>query len=78
MASPTNKSLKNEILKDRTGDIARLRRLGITDFALRTFLVQVEEGQPREQALRALLEGRPLTSEEKNLVRGVLNRLCPE
>ena len=65
----------DEILKDSTGDITRLRRLGITDFALMRFVVHVREGKPREQALRVLLNGRSLTRREKDLVRSVVDRL---
>ena len=39
-----------------------------------TFMVHVREGQPREQAVRALLDGRSLTRREKDLVRAVVNR----
>lgn len=64
-----------EILKDATGDIAKLRRLGVTDFAIITYIVRVREGQPRDQAVRALLEGRSLTGEQEDLVRSVVSRL---
>lgn len=64
-----------DILKDSTGDIAKLRRLGITDSALMTFLVRVRDGQPRDQAMKALLNGRSLSREDKDLVRAVLDRL---
>jgi hypothetical protein len=42
-----------EILNDPTGGIAKLRKMGITDFALITYVVRVQEGTSEEMALRA-------------------------
>lgn len=65
-----------ELLKDPTGEIARLRKMGITDYAIITYVVRVLDGQSREQALSALLEGRgSLSEEQKQFVRTVLSRL---
>ncbi|MBZ5577064.1 MAG: hypothetical protein LAP40_10940 [Acidobacteriia bacterium] len=65
-----------ELLKDPTGEIAELRKMGITDYAIITYVVRVLEGQSKEQALTALLEGRrSLRQEQKEIVRTVLNRL---
>ena len=73
MAAP--KISAEEILKDPTGEIAKLRKMGITDFAIITYVVRVHEGQSRKRALDALLQGRDsLTEEQRQFVRGVLNR----
>lgn len=63
-----------EILKDPTGDIGKLREMGITDFALITYVVRVEDGKSEEAALQGLLQGRSLTSDEVHFVRRVLER----
>ena len=63
----------DDILKDPTGDIAKLRKLGITDHAIIAYVVHVQEGQPKDKALGALLQGRSLTEEQIALVRNVLN-----
>lgn len=61
------------ILQDPNGDLARLRKLGITDYAIITYVVRVLDGQPRSGALHALLRGRPsLSEEQQEFVRGVL------
>jgi hypothetical protein len=69
-----SKSPIREFLKDPSGDIARLRKLGITDFAIMTYLVRVQEGQPHEQAFDALIAGRSLAEDQKQTVRNVLSR----
>jgi hypothetical protein len=71
---PGSKISAEEILKDPTGDIAKLRKMGITDFAIITYVVRVQEGQSKMIALDALLQGRHLTEEQKQFVRAVLNR----
>jgi hypothetical protein len=71
-----NSRLPNrEFLQDSTGDIAKLRKLGITDFALMTYLVRVQEGQAPSQAFDALIAGRSLTEDQKQSVRAVLIRI---
>ena len=61
-----------EILRDKTGDIAKLRKLGITDFAIITYMVRVADGKSRDEALRGLLVGRSLTRDEVEFVRRVI------
>lgn len=73
--SPKKTDSTEEILKDKTGDIARLRNMGITDFAIITYVVRVQDGQPKEEALRGLLHGRSLNAEQVLLVRAVLDRI---
>ena len=63
-----------ELLKDRTGEIAALRKMGITDYAIMTYLVRVGEGLSRAEALRGLLEGRNLPTEQAMFIRTVLER----
>ena len=66
-----------EILKDPSGDIAKLRKMGITDYAIITYVVRVQEGKPRDAALRALLQGRSLSSTQVEFVRTVLDKFPP-
>lgn len=73
--SPKKSDSTEEILKDPTGDIARLRKMGITEFALITYVVRVQHGEPREEALRGLLLGRSLNAEQELFVRIVLDRI---
>lgn len=73
--SPKRTDSAEEILKDKTGDIAKLRKIGITDFAIITYIVRVQDGLSREEALRGLLEGRSLSPEQVLLVRAVLERI---
>jgi len=63
-----------QFLQDPTGDVAKLRKLGITDFAIMTYLVRLQEGQPPDQAFEALIAGRSLTAEQKQTARAVLSR----
>ena len=73
--SPKKTDSAEEILKDRTGDIAKLRKMGITDFAIITYVVRVQDGQPKEEALRGLLLGRSINAEQELFVRTVLDRI---
>jgi hypothetical protein len=73
--SPKRTDSAEEILKDKTGDIAKLRKMGITDFAIITYVVRVQDGQPKEVALRGLLQGRSLNAEQDLFVRTVLDRI---
>jgi hypothetical protein len=73
--SPKKSDSAEEILKDKTGDIAQLRKMGITDFAIITYFVRVQHGQPKDEALRGLLQGRSQSAEQRNFVRIVLDRL---
>ena len=72
--SPKKYDSADELLKDPSGDIAKLRAMGITDFAIVTYLVRVNEGQSKEAALRGLLLGRSLSSDQQLFVRLVLDR----
>ena len=68
-------SSTEEFLKDPRGDIVKLRAMGIPDFTIITFMVRVQEGQPKAAALNALLLGRDLTTEQVAFVRGALDQL---
>jgi hypothetical protein len=61
-----------ELLKDP--DIAKIRKMGITDYAIITYVVRVQQGADAELALRGLLYGRSLTEEQIALVRRVVSR----
>ena len=74
--APEETSLPEEILRDRRSDVAKLRKMGITDYAIFTYLSRVREGRSKEKALRGLLQGRgSLTDEQQQLVRTILDRL---
>jgi hypothetical protein len=74
--APEENSVRDEFLKDPNGDIARLRDMGITDYAIITYIVRIREGQSKERALRGLLQGRrSLSVEQRQLVRTILNAL---
>jgi hypothetical protein len=74
--APEETSLPEEFLKDPNGDIGKLRKMGITDYAIVTYMVRVQEGRSREMALRGLLQGRnSLTEEQRQLVRTILDGL---
>ena len=69
-------SVHEEFLKDPTGEIGRLRKFGITDYAIITYVVRIREGRSKERAMRELLQGRSsLTEEQKQLVRTILQNL---
>ena len=56
-------------------DISRMRLLGITKSAVATYVLRVQGGWSKEAALRALLQGRRLVSNDVQFVRSVLDRL---
>jgi hypothetical protein len=63
-----------DFLNDPTGEIAILRKMGITDYAVSTYVVRVQEGKSKEEALKGLLQGRSLTPDQVRFVRTVLER----
>lgn len=73
--SPKRTDSAEEILKDKTGDIAKLRKMGITDFAIITYVVRVQDGQSKGMALRSLLQGRSLNADQELFVRRVMDRI---
>jgi len=56
-------------------DISRMKLLGITKYAVVTYVLRVQGGWPKEAAIKALLQGRRLVSEDVRFVRSVLDRL---
>ena len=72
--SPQKSDSIDRILNDSSGDVSKLLDMGITEFAIITYVVRVRAGQPQEQALDALLEGRSLSKQQARFVRGVLRR----
>ena len=56
-------------------DISRMKLLGITKYAVATYVLRVQAGWSTESAIRALLLGRRLATEEVRFVRSVLDRL---
>lgn len=56
-------------------DISRMRLLGITKYAVATYVLRVQAGWSKESAIKALLLGRRLAREEVQFVRSVLDRL---
>ena len=62
------------MLKDESGDLAKLVRMGITEAEILTYIVRAHEDRSRDQALNALLAGRSFTHEKLDFVKIVLNR----
>ena len=62
------------ILKDTSGDVAKILKMGITEFAIITYVMRVQDGQSNKRALDALLEGRSLSRRQLRFVRTVLSR----
>jgi hypothetical protein len=56
--SPQTSDSVDRILKDSSGDVAKLMDMGITEFAIITYARRVRPGQSSERSLDALLEGR--------------------
>jgi hypothetical protein len=56
-------------------DISRMKLLGITKYAVATYVLRVQGGWSKESAIKALLFGRRLATEEVRFVRSVLDRL---
>lgn len=73
--SPKRTDSAEEFLKDKTGDIAKLRKMGITDFAIITYVVRIQDGYTKKQALRGLLQGRSLNAEQELFVCAVMERI---
>ena len=61
------------MLNDSSGDVAKLLDMGITEFAIITYVMRVREGHS-QAALDALLDGRSLNKRQQRLVRSVLLR----
>lgn len=72
--SPQKTDSVERILNDSSGDVAKLIGMGITEFAIITYVMRVRDGQPQERALDALLEGRSLSKRQSRFVRMVLKR----
>jgi hypothetical protein len=62
----------DDFLKDPNGDINKLRRMGITDFAIITYVMRTQQGKSEEEAFRGLLSGRSLTPDQIEFIRKVL------
>jgi hypothetical protein len=56
-------------------DISRMRLLGITKYAVATYVLRVQAGWSKDSAIKALLLGRRLAREDVQFVRSVLDRL---
>jgi hypothetical protein len=56
-------------------DISKMSLLGITKYAVATCVLRVQGGWSKESAIKALLLGRTLGTEEVRFVRSVLDRL---
>jgi hypothetical protein len=69
------KEIDKQIQQYFGNDISRMRLLGITKYAVVTYVLRVQGGWSKESAIRALLIGRKLAAEEVRFVRSVLERL---
>jgi hypothetical protein len=68
-------NIEREIKQYFGSDISRMRFLGITKYAVATYVSRVQGGWSKEKAINALLFGRKLAAEEERFVRSVLDRL---
>jgi len=68
-------SSAEDLLKRSVADIDKLRKMGITDFAVITYAMLLKSGQSHEDALQDLLRGRSLTEEQTEFVRSVLRKI---
>lgn len=71
---PRKSDSAERILNDSSGDVTKLLKMGITEFAIITYVMRVQDGQPKNKALDALLEGRSLKRRQARFVRTVLRR----
>ena len=71
---PRKSDSAERILHDSSGDVAKLLQMGITEFAIISYVMRVQEGQSPRRALDALLEGRSLTKRQTQFARKVLLR----
>jgi hypothetical protein len=62
-------------LKGASADIAKLREMGITDYAVVTYAIRLQGGRSHEAALAALLHGRTLSDDQIHLARTILQRV---
>lgn len=65
----------DEILRDPSGEIDKLQKMGITNSAILAYVKRIREGKNKEEALLALLRGRSLNSQQVTFVREALDRL---
>lgn len=68
-------SSAEDLLRGAVADIDKLRKIGITDFAIITYAMLLKSGQTHEYALEDLLRGRSLTGEQIEFVRNVLRQI---
>jgi hypothetical protein len=69
------KEIDKQIQQYFGNDISRMSRLGITKYAVVTYVLRVQRGWTKESAIRALLLGRSLSSVDAQFVRSVLDSL---
>ena len=63
-----------KILKDESGDLAKIVAMGIPESEILGYLVHAHEEQSREKALKTLLAGHSLTGEQVEFVKTVMSR----
>jgi hypothetical protein len=68
-------AIEKQIKQHFGNDISRMKLLGITKYAVATYVLRVQAGWSTESAIRALLLGRRLATEEVRFIRSVLDRL---
>jgi hypothetical protein len=67
--------IEGQIKRYFGSDISRMKLVGITKYAVATYVFRVQGGWSKEKAINALLFGRKLAAEEIRYVRSVLDRL---
>jgi hypothetical protein len=69
------KDIDKQIEQYFGGDVSRMGLLGITKYAVATYVLRVQSGWSKGSAIKALLLGRKLAAEEVRFVHSVLDRL---
>jgi hypothetical protein len=68
-------NIQEQITQYFGSDISKMKLLGITKYAVATYVLRMQSGWSKESAIKALLFGRRLAADEVRYVRSVLDRL---
>ena len=67
--------IREQIRRYFGAEISKMTLLGITKYAVATYVLRVQGGWPKESAIQALLQGRNVDTDQIRFVRSVLERL---